>query len=123
MDAVTDFLRDPLVIPVVSLLIVAALNFVLAIYRSIQQGQFDWEKLPQLLDTVVVRKVFPLMILGAASFFVNEDAVGGALTVAYLTGATAALAAEVKALIDKATGTYTATPSPRPDGGQTPDGS
>lgn len=125
MDALTDFLRDPLVIPIVSLVIVAFLNFLLAIYRAIQQGQFDWEKLPLLLDTVVLKKVFPLMILGAAAFFVDEDAVGSALAVAYITGATAALAGEVAALIKKVTDSYTATLADgtrSPDGGPTPPG-
>jgi hypothetical protein len=126
MDALTDFLSDPLVIPIISLLVVAALNFLLAIYRSIQQGQFDWEKLPRLLDTVVVKKVFPLMILGAAAFFVSEDAVGAGLTTAYIVAATAALAAEVAALVKKTTGDYSASlahgevRSPSPDGGPTP---
>jgi len=124
MDALTDFLRDPLVVPIISLLVLAALNFLLAVYRSWQQGQFDWEKLPRLLDTVVVKKVFPLMILGAASFFVAEDVVGSAITVAYLTAATAALAAEVAAIIKKATDSYQPTlvdgtkrDIPSPDGG------
>ena len=124
MDALTDFLSDPLVVPIIGLLVVAALNFALAVYRSIQQGQFDWAKLPQLLDTVVVKKVFPLMILGAAAFFVSDDIVGTGMTTAYVVAATAALAAEVAALIKKVTGEYTATVAdgsvvtkPSPDGG------
>jgi hypothetical protein len=128
MDALTDFLNDPLVIPIVSLLIVAALNFLFAVYRSWQQGQFDWEKLPRLLDTLVVKKVFPLAILGAASFFVTEDAAQTGLVVAYITAAAAALAAEVASLIYKAQNTYTASLKdgteryqPSPDGGPSDD--
>jgi hypothetical protein len=125
MDALTDFLRDPLVVPIIGLLVVAAINFILAVYRSLQQGQFDWEKLPRLLDTLVVKKVFPLMLLGAAAFFVTEDAATAALTTTYLVAATAALAGEVAALIRKITNSYAATRydgserPPSPDGGPT----
>lgn len=109
-NAMDDFLHDPLVVPILSLFVVAGLNFLLAIYRSIQQGTFDWEKLPQILDTLVLKKVIPLMILGAAAFFVTDGTAGTAMTAAYMTGAVAALAAEVANLVKLVT-------QPSPDGG------
>ena len=112
-QAVSDFLQDPLVIPILSLMVVSALNFVLAIYRSLQNGSFDWHKLPQILDTLVLRKVVPLMILGAAAFFVTDSAAGTAMTAAYVTASGAALAAEVANLIKLAT-------TQSPDGGTPP---
>ena len=122
VDAISDFFSHPLVIPLVSLLILAGLNFLLAVYRSWQQGQFDPEKLPQLLDTVVLRKVIPLAALGSAAFFVDESAIGAGLMAAYVTGAMAAVVAEAAALIKKATDEYEATRadgmvSTSPDGG------
>jgi hypothetical protein len=109
MDAISDFLQDPLVIPLVSLLILAGLNFLLGVYRAWQQGQFDWEKLPQLLDTVVLRKVIPLAARGMAAAFVDENAIGAGLMAAYVTGTVAAVAAEAAALIKKVTDEYMAT--------------
>lgn len=112
MDALHDFLNDPLVIPIISLMVVSGLNLLLAIYRSLQTGTFSWHKLPQILDTLVLRKVVPLMILGAAAFFVPDSAVSTAMVAAYMSAALAALAAEVANLIQLTT---------RPDGGPTPD--
>jgi len=111
--ALTDFLQDPLVIPIVSLLIVSGLNFLLAIYRAWQGGTFDWQRLPQILDTLVLKKVIPLMVLGAAAFFVTDGATGAAMTTAYVAAAAAALAGEVANLIKLTT-------QSSPDGGPTP---
>ncbi len=72
---------------------------VLAIYRSLAGGTFDWKKLPQILDTLVLKKVIPLMVLGGAVFFVTEPATQAAMSAAYLAAAAAALAAEVKNLV------------------------
>ena len=111
VDALTDFLNDPLVIPIISLMVVSGMNFLLAIYRSLQNGTFEWHELPRILDTLVLRKVVPLMVLGAAAFFVTESAAGAAMIAAYVTASMAALAAEVANLIKLVTS---------PDGGPNP---
>ena len=115
MDSITaQFLNNPLVAPIYALLVVCLVDFALGVYRSIQAGVFDWQKLPQVLDTAVLQKVLPLAALGVASFFVTDPAGSGALTVAYLGLAAAALAAEVRGLIAKVTGSYVATPASIP---------
>lgn len=109
MEQIMVFINDPLVAPLYALLIVSFIDFLLAIYRSIQQKAFDWLKLPQILDTMVLSTVIPLAALGVASFFVTNATAKGALEVAYIGGCTAALAAAVAAFISKITGSYTAT--------------
>lgn len=109
MDAIKDFLNDPLVAPIYGLLVLTLLDFLLGIWRSVQQGAFDWQKLPQVLDTVVLQKVIPLIALGAAAFLVTDPTAKTALQVAYIGGATAALAAEVAAMVTKLRGNYVAT--------------
>lgn len=115
MDALKEFLQDPLVIPIVSLMVVSVANFALAVYRSLQSGTFDWHKVPQILDTLVLRKVLPLAILGATSFFVTDSAAATAMTAAYMTAAVAALASEVANLIKLVT--QPPVPPETPDGG------
>lgn len=119
MDALKEFLQDPLVIPIVSLMVVSVANFVLAIYRSLQTGSFDWHEVPRILDTLVLRKVVPLALLGATVFFVTDETTRTALTAAYMTGAVAALAAEVANLIKLVTSPSPAQPPIPPE---TPDG-
>lgn len=109
MDAVKEFLNDPLVAPLYGLLILTLVDFLLGIYRSVQQKVFDWQKLPAILDSAVLQKFIPLAALGVAAFFVTEPTAKTALQAAYIGGAGAALAAEVAAMIQKITGNYTAT--------------
>jgi hypothetical protein len=106
---ITDFLNNPLVAPLYALLVVAIVDMLLGVYRSIQQGVFDWKKLPQILDSTVLQKVIPLAGLGVASYFVADGNLKTGLELAYITGASAALAAEVASLISKATGSFVAT--------------
>lgn len=109
MTQITDFLNNPLVAPLYALLVITMVDLLLGVYRSFQQGTFDWAKLPQILDSTVLQKVIPLAALGVASYFVTDNAAKTGLQAAYIAGAVAALAAEVASLITKVTGGYTAT--------------
>jgi len=109
MDQVTRFINDPLVAPIYALLIISIVDFLLAIYRSIQGKVFDWRKLPEILDAMVLSVIIPLAALGAASFFVTDPTAKTGLQAAYIAGAAAALASAVAGLIKKITGSYTPT--------------
>ncbi len=109
MNQISDFLNNPLVAPLYALLVLTVIDMLLGVYRSIQQGVFDWGKLPQILDSTVLQKVIPLMALGVASYFVTDGTAKTALEAAYIAGAVAALAGEVATLIQKVTGSFTAT--------------
>jgi hypothetical protein len=107
MDQIHQFINDPLVAPIYALLIVSGVDFLLAVYRSIQQRVFDPKKLPEILDSMVLSVVIPLAALGAASFFVTDEVAKTGLQAAYVAGAAAALAAALASLIGKVTGKYT----------------
>jgi hypothetical protein len=109
MDQVQKFLTDPLVAPLWGLLVLSLIDMLLGIYRSVQQGQFDWQKLPGILDSTVLQKVIPLAALGVGAFFMTDGTAKTALEAAYVAGAAAALAACVAAVIQKVTGSYIAT--------------
>lgn len=109
MEQIERFINDPLVAPIYALLVIGLLDFALAVYRSIQQKVFDWRKLPEILDSMVLSTIIPLAALGVASFFVTDPTAKGALTAAYVAGAATALAGAVASLIRKVTGGYTAT--------------
>ncbi len=106
--ALGDFFGNPLVAGLWALLVLSLLDLLLGVYRSIQQGVFDWQKLPQILDTVVLQKVIPLAALGIASYLV-ADPTKTTLQAAYVAATAAALAGELAAFISKATGSYVAT--------------
>lgn len=109
LDQVQTFLNDPLIAPLWGVVVLALADMLLGIYRSIQQGVFDWQKLPGILDSAVLEKVIPLAAMGAAAFLVTEGPARTALQAAYVAGAGAALAAEVAAIIGKVKGDYKAT--------------
>ena len=109
MEQIEQFINDPLVAPIYALLVISLLDFALAIYRSIQQKVFDWRKLPEILDSMVLKVVIPLAALGVASFFVTEDVAQTGLQAAYVAGCATALAGAVASMIHKVTGDYTAT--------------
>jgi len=106
---ITDFLNNPLVAPLYALLVITVIDLLLGVYRSLQQGVFDWGKLPQILDSTVLQKVIPLAGLGIASYFVTDGTAKTALEAAYIAGAATVLVAEVASLINKVTGSFTAT--------------
>lgn len=109
MQPITDFLNNPVVVPIYGVLVLALVDFLLGVYRSIQQGVFDWQKLPGILDSVVLQKVVPLALLGVAAYMVTDSVAKTGLNAAYVALAAAALAAEVQALIAKISGSYTPT--------------
>jgi len=109
MDQINSFINDPLVAPLWALLVIGLLDFLLAIYRSVQQHVFDPRKLPEILDSMVLSVVVPLAALGVASFFVTDPTAKTALQAAYVAGAATALAGAVASFIHKITGGYTAT--------------
>jgi hypothetical protein len=109
MDQINEFINNPLVAPIYALLIIGLIDFLLAVYRSIQQKVFDWRKLPEILDAMVLSVVIPLAALGVASYFVTDPTAQAALQATYIAGAAAALSGAVASLIRKITGGYTAT--------------
>lgn len=116
MEQIELFINDPLVAPIYALLVVSLVDFLLAVYRSIQQKVFDWKKLPEILDSMVLKVVIPLAALGVASFFVTEDVAKAGLQAAYVAGCATALAGALASLISKATGNYVATTKAQDDG-------
>ena len=113
MQPVVDFLSNPLVAPLWGILVLALVDLLLGVYRSIQAGQFAWEKLPQTLDTVILARIIPLAAMGVAAYLMTDPATKTALTTAYVGLSAAVLAAQLKTLIDKLTGAYTATSTTR----------
>jgi uncharacterized BrkB/YihY/UPF0761 family membrane protein len=109
MDEIQRFINDPLVAPIYALLIISFVDFLLAVYRSVQQHVFDPRKLPEILDSMVLSIVIPLAALGVASFFVTDPTAKVGLQAAYIAGAATALAAAIASLIRKVTGAYVAT--------------
>ena len=109
MDQVTKFLNDPLVAPLYGLLVIALIDMLLGIYRSIQMKTFDFQKLPGILDSTVLQKIIPLAALGVAAFFITDGTAKAALQTAYLAGTVAALASEVTSVIRKVAGDYVPT--------------
>lgn len=109
MEQIEQFINDPLVAPLYALLVISILDFLLAVYRSIQQKVFDWKKLPEILDSMVLKVVIPLAALGVAAYFVTEDVAKTGLQAAYVAGCATALAGAVASMIRKVTGDYVAT--------------
>jgi hypothetical protein len=109
MDQIGQFINDPMVAPIYGVLVIALVDFALAIYRSIQSKVFDWAKLPQILDSIVLQKVIPLAALGVAAFFVTDPTAKTGLQAAYVALAVTVLAAEVGSIVSKVTGAYTAS--------------
>jgi len=97
---IARFLTDPLVAPLWGLAVLSLAVFVLTVWRSIEDAQFDLSKLPRILDTLVLRKLVPLALLGVAAKAVGDTTSADALTVAYAAGIAAAAAAELGQLID-----------------------
>jgi hypothetical protein len=103
-DAITRFFNDPLVIPIWGLGVLSVAIMLLTIWRAIEAGQFDVHKLPQILDTMVFKKLVPLAIIGISAKLVTDGLVSDGLIVAYTGGCASVLAAEVKDLVNAVTG-------------------
>lgn len=108
MEQVNEFLANPMVAPLWLFIILAVLNFALKVFASAKPGwpgNFDWGKLPQVLDTMVLRKVIPLAALGIATYFAPTVSVAGidfnvstALSAMYLGGCAVAILGELGTL-------------------------
>ena len=109
MDQIHQFLNDPLVAGLYTILIIGLLDTLLGIYRSIQQGVFDWSKLPSVVDSTILQKFIPLAALGIASFFVTDPNGKTALVTGYLSFSGIVLAGMLNDFIQKATGSFVAT--------------
>jgi len=109
MQPIADYLNDPLVAPLWGILVIALVDMILGVYRSIQARAFDWQKLPQMLDSTVLQKVIPLAALGITAFFMTDGTARTAIEAAYVAGCGAALASAVAAIIGKVGGSYVAT--------------
>jgi hypothetical protein len=99
VNQLTEFFNDPLVLGIYSLFVVSICCFLLAVYRSLGDGTFDVQKLPQILRTLVLDKMVPLIILGVATFAVTEPTAKTGLLAAYGGMWLLALGGEVKNLI------------------------
>lgn len=111
MATLQTFLADPLVAPVYTVLVLAFANFVLAVYRSRQSGVFDVRKLPEVLDSMVLRLVVPLGVLAFMVFLVQDQAVKALLATPYFAWGAAVIGDQVRGVIAKVTGSYTPTPA------------
>lgn len=111
MDQIKEFFNDPAIVGLWSIVVVALIDFALGVIQSIRQGVFDFKKLPQVLDSVVLQKVIPVAALGVAAFFVTDETQKAVLLSAYGIFSLGVLAALVKSLLEKVgvTGTYQAT--------------
>jgi hypothetical protein len=109
MDQIQAFAHDPAIVGIWGVLIVALADFALGVIQSIRAGVFDVQKLPQVLDTVVLKKVLPLAILGVLAFLMTEPTQKQILLLAYSGFALSSLAALVTSIIKKVTGAETPT--------------
>lgn len=111
MDQVQTFLNDPAIFGIWSILAVAFIDFLMGVIDSFRQGVFDLKKLPQVFDSVVLRKVLPVAAIGVAAFLITEPTQKGILLTTYGVSCLAVLSGLVKSLIEKfgVTGTYRAT--------------
>lgn len=109
MEQIHQFINDPLIAPIYALLVISFIDFLMAIYRSMQQHVFDFRKFPEILDSMVLQVVIPLAALGTASFLVTDPTAKAGLETAYVAAAAVALTGAVASLIRKLTGSYSAT--------------
>jgi hypothetical protein len=124
LETVREFLGQPMVAPIYILIVLAVLNFVLKVFASLKPGwpgTFDWAILPQMLDTLVLRKVVPLLLLGIASYITPSVQIAGVdlnvqlvLQSTYVLGCGIAIAAEIATI---RTAFPSANGAPAPDGG------
>lgn len=98
------FLNDPIVSIIWVLLVLSFLNFLYAVYIAFKTDTFDANKLPRILRTLVLERVFPLIIFGIAVKTVTGDP-GSEITLAsYFSLGAIAIAGEAKQLYDNVTG-------------------
>ena len=94
-DWLVTFLADPMVSALAVVAVLSLATFVLTIYRSLSAGTFDWSKLPRIIDTLVLRRLVPLGILGITAFLAPSGIVHDGVLAAYVGGAAATGASEL----------------------------
>jgi hypothetical protein len=99
-DWLTAFLADPMVAAIAPVIVLSLATFVLTVYRAAQDGTFDKSKLPKILDTLVVRRVLPLSILGIAAIATTVGPYQDALVALYLGACTLVSGVELLQLKD-----------------------
>ena len=95
MDAFRQFLADPMVAAIVVVVVLSLATFALTVYRSLSDGTFDKSKLPKILDTLVIRRVVPLGILGIVAIATPVGPTQDAIVALYLAAATLVAAVEL----------------------------
>ena len=95
MDAFRQFLADPMVQALVAVAVLSLGTFVLTVYRSISGGTFDAAKVPKIIDTLILRRLVPLSVLGIAALATPAGVTHDALVLAYLGGALVTAASEL----------------------------
>ena len=98
-DWFTAFLADPMVLALASVAALSLGTFTLTIYRAVSAGTFDARKLPRILDTLVLRRLVPLGILGITAHAAPAGIARDGLLAAYFAGAAATAASELAQLL------------------------
>ena len=98
-DWLTMFLADPMVMALAAVALLSLATFVLTIYRAISGGTFDATKVPKILDTLVLRRLVPLGILGITAYAAPAGIAHDGLLAAYFGGVAATAASELAQLL------------------------
>ncbi|MBU2166668.1 MAG: hypothetical protein KKF88_02410 [Alphaproteobacteria bacterium] len=98
-DWLTTFLADPAVMALGAVALLSLGTFVLTIYRAVSGGTFDATKVPKILDTLVLRRLVPLGVLGITAYAAPVGITHDALLAAYFAGAAATAASELVQLL------------------------
>lgn len=98
-DWLTAFLADPMVLALASIAAISLATFALTIYRAVSDGMFDPVKVPKILDSLVLRRLVPLGILGATAYAAPVGIAHDGLLAAYFAGAAATAASELAQLL------------------------
>ena len=93
------FLSDPMVMALATVAVLSLGTFVLTIYRAVSGGTFDATKVPKILDTLVLRRLVPLGILGIVAYVAPVGISHDLLLAAYFAGALATAASELTQFI------------------------
>lgn len=99
LDSFKAFLADPMVMALAAVALLSLGTFALTIYRTISDGMFDWVKLPKILDTLVLRRLVPLGILGITAYAAPVGLIHDGLLLAYGAGVAATAASELAQLL------------------------
>jgi hypothetical protein len=96
-QAIGLFFASPAALLVAVVLILGAVNFFVRCVQTIEAGTFDFAKLPQVLDTLILRKCGPLIALGVLAGL-TFDITQIIVAVCYIGWAVACMASELAQL-------------------------